>query len=128
MLDGAVGPQSFRADAFLRPEVARLLAHTEVDAYDPGPALDDMSPDHADTVTVTLASGESLSQTVGHVPGGPSRPMMDADVRAKFVTCGGSATTADLIIAANPEFRIGVTLGVAGPTFNCTGPVDKATT
>lgn len=128
MLDGIVGPQSFRAEAFLRPEIARLLAQTEVDAYDPGPALVDMSPDHADTVTVTLASGDSLSETVGHVPGGPSRPMTAADVKAKFVACGGSATTADLIMAANPDSRIGVTLRAAGPTFNYNGPVDTTTT
>ncbi|MDW4551184.1 MmgE/PrpD family protein [Defluviimonas sp. D31] len=108
LIDGAVGPQSFRPEAFLRPAIAALLERTGVDAYDPGPALDDMSPDHPDRVTVYLAGGGTLSETVGNVAGGPARPMSPADIRAKFASCGGDDATATRLLDPGPDARIGL--------------------
>jgi len=118
LLYGAVRPQDFRDDAWLRPAIVDLLTRVEVEAYDPGPSLSDMSPDQPDTVTVHLAEGSALSETVGHVSGGPNRPMSVGDLRAKFIACGGDEATADLIQTAPIATRI--TLGDCAKDFELT--------
>ncbi|MEM8732025.1 MAG: MmgE/PrpD family protein [Pseudomonadota bacterium] len=118
LLYGAVCPQDFRDEAWLRPEIVDLLTRVDVDAYDPGPALSDMSPDHPDRVTVHVGDGATLSETVGHVSGGPNRPMSVGDLRAKFFACGGDETTADLIQTASLATRI--TIGDCATHFELT--------
>ncbi|CAI8362624.1 MAG: Uncharacterised protein [Rhodospirillaceae bacterium] len=118
LLDGAVRPQGFQNGAWLRPAIVELLTRVEIEAYDPGPSLDDMSPDHPDTVTVHLADGSALSETVGHVAGGPSRPLSAGALRAKFASCGGDDATAELITAAPLATRL--TIGSCAKTFELT--------
>ena len=118
LLDGGVRPEDFRNEAWLRPAIVGLLTRIEVEAYDPGPSLDDLSPDHPDTVTVHLVDGSVLSETVGHVVGGPRRPMTVDDLCAKFAACGGDLKTSELILAA-PLTTL-ITLGDCAKGFELT--------
>ena len=61
LLDGRVGPETFRPEAIARPGIAALIGRIAADPYDPGPDVTDMSPEHPDTVTVALAGGPVLA-------------------------------------------------------------------
>jgi 2-methylcitrate dehydratase PrpD len=115
LLDGVVGPESFRPGAWHRPDILALLSRVNVDAYDPGPGLDDMSPNHPDTVAVRLTDGRFVSETVSHVMGGPDRPMTLPDLRAKFALCGGDSKTADLILSAPANTLVQLVPDPSGP-------------
>ncbi|MEM8773972.1 MAG: MmgE/PrpD family protein [Pseudomonadota bacterium] len=123
LLDGAVGPESFQQDAWLRPAVTERLAIIEVDTYDPGPALADMSADHPDTITVHMADGSAFSETIRHVAGGPIRPMTPDQLRAKFDSCGGDAATAELIMTAS--FSTHIALNACSEGFEIVSGIQK---
>lgn len=89
LLWGDLGPRSFEPAAIAGPAVRALMARLAIDPYDAGPGLEDMSPDHPDTVSLTVA-GERLTHTVAHVKGGLVQPMSEAEIAIKFTACGGA--------------------------------------
>ncbi len=115
LLDGRVGPETFRPETIARPGIAALIGRIAADPYDPGPEVTDMSPEHPDTVTVALAGGPVLAETVAHVPGGAGRPMTEGELRRKFRDCGGGEATARAILSAADGAPVRVGLAAAGP-------------
>ncbi len=120
LLDGAVGPASFSPEAFLRPEIANLLTRVAINAYDPGPDLSDMSPDHPDTVSLHLSDGAIHSESVDHVAGGPNRPMTQPELHEKFIACGGSKAMADDVLRTDIAAEICLIVNAVGPALTPT--------
>lgn len=97
LVDGSVSADSFSGTALTRRTVRNTLSRLSVDAYTPPAGLSDMSPHAPDTVTLRMANGEEISESIGHVKGGEANPLSDADVRQKFRACGGADSIADRI-------------------------------
>jgi len=98
LLDGEIGPDSFCEDMYLRDDITALLGKTDVETYHPGPDLQDMSPEHPDCVAICLSDGTEISETSWHVRGGAEAPLTRDDLSNKFITCGGTEATRDLIL------------------------------
>lgn len=103
LLDGAVTPRSFESEQLHRDDVRTLMSRLTIDAYDPGPEIGDVSPDHPDSVALVLEDGRRAEVTVAHVLGGGTRPMGRAEVREKYLACGGTAEIADLALDAGGD-------------------------
>jgi len=91
---GAAGPHEFSAAVALDPAVIRMRAKVAA-------RLDASLPDGASRVTVTLASGTVLTETVMHARGSLEHPLRDADIEAKLRDCitqAGSDTDASRLI------------------------------
>ena len=96
LLVGAAGVAEFARETVFRPDIAKFRdkVHAELD-----PAM----PDGAARVTVRLASGEVLSETVTSPRGSLAHPLEDGDIEAKLregIHTGGSDWNADGIIDA----------------------------
>jgi 2-methylcitrate dehydratase PrpD len=103
LIDGEVSPQSFRRPALARHDVRALVDRLSLDAYATGPDLEDQSLTYVDRVSLVLADGRSLSETVAKVKGGPHDPMTAAELGDKFRLCGGAPALAQQILEAGPE-------------------------
>jgi len=122
LIDGAITPASFDPKAFTRPAVSALLDKIRVEAYDPGPGVEDMSPAHPDTVSVVLDDGRRLSHTTAEVAGGAARPMSLAQLKGKFTACGGTQALADTILGVDPAQPFQVAVTETGPRFPALEP------
>jgi 2-methylcitrate dehydratase PrpD len=89
LVHGSIGPATFEAPVLADSRVRALMTRLNIDAYDAGSALEDMSPDHPDSVVLEMADGGRLRATVAHVRGGLAKPLDAAAVGAKFQDCGG---------------------------------------
>lgn len=90
LTSGKVLLADFENDAFLQPEIQRLLAVTEVGA-DPDMARRNERCFGAE-VSVKLKNGEVLQERTENMPGrGPANPMSEEELRDKFFDCGTRA-------------------------------------
>ncbi len=105
--DGALTPKSFDQAAIERPKVRALMARFEIDAYNAGPDLTDLSPASPDSVSLRLTDGSVQSETQAVVKGGGGNPLSQADIRDKFAHCGRPPKMAETLLsgAANSLFR-----------------------
>jgi 2-methylcitrate dehydratase PrpD len=101
LIKGSITPDDFSAEALVRPDVQALASRIVLDRYSVSDDLEDMSPDAPDTVEITLHDGRSATRMIGEVRGGPPRPMTRAEVESKFLNCGGSAETLELLTSKN---------------------------
>ena len=99
LIDGSVSPASFDQAAITRPEVRALMQRFSIDAYDAGTDLQDLSPMHPDSVGVELADGSEYRETIADVKGGAGNPLREADIREKFLRCGGAADLAETLLS-----------------------------
>ncbi len=88
LLDGPPRLHHFEGTAYLEPEVRRLLARTT--ARPLPEASRDLSDGFAAEVSVTTHDGRRLTGTVAGALGrGPTNPMSDGEMWAKFRDCAG---------------------------------------
>jgi 2-methylcitrate dehydratase PrpD len=95
LLSGAAGIAEFTEAAIFQPDIVALRQKVSAE-------LDASLPDGAARVTIRLASGETLSETVMAARGSLADPLSDLDLEAKLRACarlGGTAWNADAIIA-----------------------------
>lgn len=114
--DGAITLASFDPEAISRPEILKLMEKITVETYELDPDAQDMSPDHPDSVEVTLRDGRRLARSVGQVAGGPEAPLTLERLRRKFAECGGDAELAETILGAVDQdvVRLAVTEMIGG--------------
>jgi aconitate decarboxylase len=83
LLDGAVLIDQFAEDRINRDDVWNLIGRTRTHhqkAYDALPPADRLTT----RVAVTLKDGSTREKTVAHPPGTGDRPLIDADIVAKY--------------------------------------------
>lgn len=101
LVDHALGPKSFAAEALRRPEIAGLESRVDHLRYPLPDGAGDMSPLAPDRIALYLRDGEVRRAEVANVAGGPAKPL-DADaILRKFVDCGGAAGPGAAFLAAN---------------------------
>ncbi len=92
LLDRTVRLKHFEDDAYLQPEVSRLLAKTTVQALPPD---DSPAAEFAAEVTVKLTDGRRCcARVMGAMGRGPSDPMTDEEMFEKFGDCVTRTLTA----------------------------------
>ncbi|WP_428390921.1 MmgE/PrpD family protein [Lichenicoccus sp.] len=90
LIDGAPRLNHFEGGAYLEPEVRRLLARTTASPLPE--ASRDMSDRFAAEVSVTTRDGRRLTgRVVGALGRGPTNPMSDSEMWAKFHDCASLA-------------------------------------
>ncbi|WP_042365239.1 MmgE/PrpD family protein [Streptacidiphilus neutrinimicus] len=84
LLDGQVHPEQFTAARIDADDVWELIARTEVrEVNEPqDPSWDQVG--YNTRVTVTLRTGEVLTQALNQPHGGPDDPLTDEEIRAKY--------------------------------------------
>ena len=95
LLLGAAGVAEFTEAVVSQPRIVSLRQEVRAE-------LDAALPDGAACVSICLASGEMLSETVMSARGSLSDPLADGDIEAKLRDCArlsGTAWNADTIIA-----------------------------
>lgn len=98
LVDKRLGPSSFTDDAVRRPDVRRIMDLVAVGVDEP--MRDDL--EHPARVTVRLASGRQLSETVAFASGKPARWFTRQRLSEKFADCVGQALPAPRI---DPLYR-----------------------
>ncbi|WP_311967261.1 MmgE/PrpD family protein [Bradyrhizobium archetypum] len=96
LLIGAAGVSEFAREAVFRPDIAKFREKARAE-------LDSSMPDGAARVSIRLASGETISETVMSPRGGLADPLEDCDIEAKLrdgARTGGSSWDAERIIEA----------------------------
>jgi 2-methylcitrate dehydratase PrpD len=96
LLLGTAGVTEFAQEAVVRPDIAQLRQKVRAE-------LDAQMPDGAARVTLRLASGEVLNETITSPRGSQAAPLTDSDIEAKLregVRTGRSDWDADRVIAA----------------------------
>lgn len=96
LLVGAAGVSEFARETVVRPHIARFRGKVRAE-------LDSSMPDGAARVSVHLASGEIITETVMSPRGSLADPLADRDIEAKLregVRTGGSDWDAGRIIEA----------------------------
>lgn len=96
LLLGAAGISEFARDTVFRPDIAKLREKVRAE-------LDSSMPDGAARVSIRLASGETVTETVTSPRGSLADPLGDRDIEAKLrdgVSSGGSHWDAERIIEA----------------------------
>ncbi|QKR99838.1 MmgE/PrpD family protein [Sphingomonas sp. CL5.1] len=89
LIDGEITGRSYAPDKLADPEARALMAKTTVSE---DPALTAKFPRQASNrVTITLQSGEVLTEQVDDLPGSSQRPFSRAEVEAKFWRTVGPA-------------------------------------
>ena len=91
LLHGAISPATFEQDTLQDCRVRSLMERLAIDAYRVDGGLEDMSPAHPDSVSLTMADGSTSRATIADVRGGLAKPMDGDDVSAKFLDSGGDA-------------------------------------
>ncbi|WP_324417458.1 MmgE/PrpD family protein [Bradyrhizobium sp.] len=94
LLIGAAGVSEFARDTVFRPDMARFREKVRA-------ALDSSMPDGAARVSIQLASGNIIAETVMSPRGSLADPLGDRDIEAKLrdgVRTGGSDWSAERII------------------------------
>jgi 2-methylcitrate dehydratase PrpD len=94
LLVGAAGVSEFARDTVVRPDIAKLRDKVRAE-------LDRSMPDGAARVSIRLATGETVAETVTSPRGSLSDPLDDHDIEAKLrdgVGAGGSDWNSDRII------------------------------
>jgi 2-methylcitrate dehydratase PrpD len=81
LVEGGLGPESFQNQAIQRPEVRELLPLIKKTA-DP-----DFENDQRSQLTVRLKDGSAQTQMVTAPRGHPKRPLEEAALKNKFMTC-----------------------------------------
>ncbi|MBI4183195.1 MAG: MmgE/PrpD family protein [Proteobacteria bacterium] len=94
LLDGRLTLASFTRAAIGRPEVRTLLPRIAMRADPTQPGAGGAGAEHSASVTVALADGRRLSETVAFPRGHPKAPLGDADMAAKFADCAARALDA----------------------------------
>jgi len=87
LIQGRLGLDDFTPEALHRPEIQKLEARVEIDAYAPRNTTSHMTEDDPDTVIVEMVSGERFEETVGIPLGAPGRPIDDHALATKFRHC-----------------------------------------
>ncbi len=87
LIDKALSPASFNNAALYRNETRSLMSLIELDAYDAGKNLDDMSPNFPDSLTLQFKDGTAQTETIVHVKGGIQNPLNETEIREKFQFC-----------------------------------------
>lgn len=103
LLDGYLKPSSFEPDARSRPALRQLLETLACEPYPLPEGAGDVSPLAPDTLTVTLADGSVIGETVADLHGGPSAPLGADAVVEKYVACRGSLANAQAYLDAPPS-------------------------
>jgi 2-methylcitrate dehydratase PrpD len=96
LLIGAAGVAEFARETVFRPDVASLRQKVRAE-------LDRSMPDGAARVSIRLASGETITETVMSPRGSLADPLTDRDIEAKLrdgVRTGGSRWDAERLIEA----------------------------
>jgi 2-methylcitrate dehydratase PrpD len=96
LLIGAAGVSEFARETVFRPDIAGLREKVRAE-------LDGSMPDGAARVSIRLASGETVAETVMSPRGSLADPLGDRDIEAKLrdgVSTGGSGWDAERIIEA----------------------------
>jgi 2-methylcitrate dehydratase PrpD len=106
IVDGDVGVPTYELDSVLRPEVAALSAKVRSEITDGGGVVAADAPGH---VEVTLTDGTVLVGEVDRSAGGPSNPLSDDALLAKFYGNVGGETAASRELAER-------VLGIAAET------------
>ncbi|QCB43269.1 MmgE/PrpD family protein [Sphingomonas sp. PAMC26645] len=89
LLDGEISSASYSLEKLSTPDVMALMAKISVVE---DPAMTAKLPKQlANRVTVTLASGKTLTREIDDLPGSPQRPLTRADAEAKFWRAAGPA-------------------------------------
>ena len=84
--------------ALADPEVQRMEAMVKLETPALPKGLGDMSPDAPDHLRVVLSDGQVFETSIGHVKGGPEKPLSDAGLVAKYTDCGGDQTVAEAFL------------------------------
>jgi 2-methylcitrate dehydratase PrpD len=87
LLSGAAGVPEFTEAIVFRPDIVSLRQKVRA-------GLDNSLPDGAARVSVHLASGETLSETVKDARGSLTDPLSDLDIEAKLRDCSQASGTA----------------------------------
>lgn len=111
LIDGELTPTSFSEPAICRPDVKDFMSRIDIDAYDAGPDLEDMSPDFPDSLTLHFKDGSEQTETVHHVKGGLDNLLSEMSIRKKFLLCGGASDTFDALMTCAPNHHIDIPLG-----------------
>ncbi|WP_246174435.1 MmgE/PrpD family protein [Bradyrhizobium paxllaeri] len=96
LLIGAAGVSEFARETVFRPDIAKFREKVRAE-------LDGSMPDGAAHVSIRLASGETVAETVTSPRGSLADPLGDRDIEAKLrdgVRTGGSNWDAERIIEA----------------------------
>jgi len=96
LLLGAAGVSEFARETVFRPDIANFREKVRAE-------LDSSMPDGAARVSIRLAAGETITETVMSPRGSLADPLDDRDIKAKLrdgVSRGGSDWDAELIIEA----------------------------
>lgn len=92
LLDGTITNASYAPERLATPDVRALMSRIEI-AEDP--ALTALYPRQIpNRVSVTLRSGEVLTEQIDDLPGSPRRPLTREDIEAKFWRNVGPRTSA----------------------------------
>jgi 2-methylcitrate dehydratase PrpD len=116
LLSGAAGVPEFAEPMVFRPDIVSLRQKVRAE-------LDASLPDGAARVSIHLASGETLSETVMAARGSLADPLSDLDIEAKLRDCsrlGGTAWNADTII--EDVWRLDALADVSGLMHAHDGP------
>jgi len=84
---GAVGFEHFTKDAINEPDVLTVARRVTVNPYEPSDENFNMGPEAPDIVRMRLADGTECETSVDFPVGMPARPISDADLDAKFMSC-----------------------------------------
>nr|WP_246551118.1 MmgE/PrpD family protein [Bradyrhizobium liaoningense] len=96
LLLGAAGVTEFEQETVVRPDIAQLRQKVKAE-------LDREMPDGAARVSLRLASGDVLTETVTSPRGSQAAPLSDSDIEAKLrdgIRTGRSDWDADRVIDA----------------------------
>ena len=108
LVHGSVGLDAFTPAALAEPAVLALAARVRYE-------IDEGAAPTQCRLSVT-AGGEHHDITVDEAPGGPDRPLSDADLHAKFASCAALAREP---LTAAASARIGRAGGHAGVRRRC---------
>ncbi|KIC12547.1 hypothetical protein RA19_01310 [Leisingera sp. ANG-M1] len=90
-----------------RPDISRLEACIELVPEDVPPDIEDLSPDHPDQLSITLASGETLTRSAPHVPGSLELPVSADQLIQKYrsncAVGGAGEDLSPIILHGEPE-------------------------